>query len=236
MQITGKVQIKEDITQYDIGNIVDDAVEFIIHKDENDNIQYRPYYLDEGLRFGIIVYLLEGIKLDENETALDVYENDPEIAKIVDSYLNDGAEIFDIKDYIYDIVEFRKSEYVHTSSELKAELKKVFAKEQALNDILVDLATKQNKLLNQQIEENERNEEIMSKLTSDELAELNKKIASGDYDLDKMANIVVERYLAADKHDENMTSVIDEKNNKIKELEKYRDLYEARNGLIDDGK
>ena len=61
MKIEKNVRIKKDITIYDLANVIDTIVPFIIRKDEN-GITYTPYYEELGMHIGIAQYLIEGIE------------------------------------------------------------------------------------------------------------------------------------------------------------------------------
>ena len=60
MKIEKNVRIKKDITIYDLANVIETIVPFIIRKDE-DGITYTPYYKELGMNVGIAKYLIEGI-------------------------------------------------------------------------------------------------------------------------------------------------------------------------------
>ena len=43
MKINGEVKIKDNITVFDLADVIDTVVSFIIRKD-NNGIKYTPYY------------------------------------------------------------------------------------------------------------------------------------------------------------------------------------------------
>ena len=66
MKIEKNVRIKKDITIYDLANVIETIVPFIIRKDE-DGITYTPYYKELGMNVGIAKYLIEGIEFEEDD-------------------------------------------------------------------------------------------------------------------------------------------------------------------------
>lgn len=256
MKINGKVELKEDITMVDIGNIVETIAEFIIRRTDDDEIIYTPYYKDQGSIYAVTAYLVKGIELEDEETAMDVYENDPVVKKLVDKFIATSAEFGTIEEQLFDVIEFRKEYYIRSSEAMRKELIKVLEKERALNDALLETARQQRVLLERQIEESKKNEELMSTLSPDELTSLTKRLADGTLDSKQMVDAVADKFIASQSLDEKTAKLLDEKSEKIKELEKteklltekneqikelkkYKALYEGRNvvaDFVDDGK
>ena len=67
---------------------------------------------------------------------------------------------------------------------------------------------------------------------------INKKLVSGEFNVDKVAEMTVQKYLDSEIHKKNEKEVIDAQAQKITELNKYKALHDARNVLadVDDGK
>ena len=218
MEIIGKVKIKDEITTADIANIVNNIVDAIIYKD-GDEIVYQPYFFDDAVKMSIFVCLLEGVQLDEDDKILEILRTDEIIKKLIDDFVEGNDDIADIMGYAYDLIDFRKEQYLRKNDELDELLKKAVAKENALNDMLLELAQTQNKVLTQQAEMNAKQEEVYSQLTTDELASIQKKIANGEFNMNDMVNTVVERYMENDKdRDQKYKEIIDQKNKKILDL------------------
>ena len=128
----------------------------------------------------------------------------------------------EIMSHAYDMIDFRKQLYLKQNDELDELLKKAVIKENALNDMLLELAKTQNKILTQQAEANAIQEEVYSKLSTDELASIQKKIANGEFNMDDMVNTVIDKYMSKDKdRDQKYKEIIDEKNKTIVELKDH---------------
>ena len=124
--------------------------------------------------------------------------------------------------YAYDMIDFRKEQYLRQNDELNELMKKAVIKENALNDILIEVAETQNKVLKQQVEVNTKQEEIFSMMSQDELVSLQRRMANGEFDMNDLATTVVQRYMEADKdRDEKYKEIIDEKNKTIVELKDH---------------
>ena len=220
MKITGKVKIK-DITANDIATIVNNIVNSIIFKEDGE-IVYQPYFFDDVLKMSIFVYLIEGVELEEDDKILDVLKNDKIIKDIIDDFMTNDDGITEIMGHAYDMIDFKKQLYLSQNDEINELLKKAIIKENALNDILLELAKSQNKVLLQQAEVNEKQEEIFSKMSADELALLQKRIANGEFNMSDMIDMVVDRYMENDKtRDQKYKEIIDEKNKTIVELKDH---------------
>lgn len=220
MKITGKVKIK-DITANDIATIVNNIANSIIFKEDGE-IVYQPYFFDDVLKMSIFVYLIEGVELEEDDKILDILKNDKIIKDIIDDFMTNDDGITEIMGHAYDMIDFKKQLYLSQNDEINELLKKAIIKENALNDMLLELAKSQNKVLLQQAEVNEKQEEIFSKMSADELALLQKRIANGEFNMSDMIDMVVDRYMENDKtRDQKYKEIIDEKNKTIVELKDH---------------
>ena len=220
MKITGKVKIK-DITANDIATIVNNIADSIIFKEDGE-IVYQPYFFDDVLKMSIFVYLIEGVELEEDDKILDILKNDKIIKDIIDDFMTNDDGITEIMGHAYDMIDFKKELYLSQNDEINELLKKAIIKENALNDMLLELAKSQNKVLLQQAEVNEKQEEIFSKMSADELALLQKRIANGEFNMSDMIDMVVDRYMENDKtRDQKYKEIIDEKNKTIVELKDH---------------
>ena len=220
MKITGKVKIK-DITANDIATIVNNIADSIIFKEDGE-IVYQPYFFDDVLKMSIFIYLIEGVELEEDDKILDILKNDKIIKDIIDDFMTNDDGITEIMGHAYDMIDFKKELYLSQNDEINELLKKAIIKENALNDMLFELAKAQNKVLLQQAEVNEKQEEIFSKMSADELALLQKRIANGEFNMSDMIDMVVDRYMENDKtRDQKYKEIIDEKNKTIVELKDH---------------
>lgn len=232
MKINGEVKIKDNITVFDLADVIDTVVSFIIRKD-NNGIKYTPYYKEIGYVIGVVRYLIEGIEIEEGDDIYSESNRNKEISNVLDSFkLGYPSKYEFIMDNVTDIVEQKKQEYSAPDfTDIKEQLKKSIAQEHALNNLNIKLAKKQNTLLSQQIKTNEYQMKVMDSMTPEESAELNKKLLSGEYDINKVAEMAVRQYLESDIHKGKEKELIESQQATIHDLNKYKAMHDARNVL-----
>lgn len=239
MKIEKNVRIKKDITIYNLANVIETIVPFIIRKDE-DGITYTPYYEELGMNVGIAKYLIEGIEFEEDDDILDEISNNKKLSELIAQFSTINPKDYSfIMNNVADVVEQKKQEYSTPDfSDIKERLLKAIEQEQVLNNLNIKLAKKQNTVLSQQAKANEYQMKVMESMTPEEVAELNKKLVSGEFNVDKVAEMTVQKYLDSEIHKKNEKEAIDTQAQKITELNKYKALHDARNVLadVDDGK
>ena len=216
MNIIGEVKIKDGITNFDLANVVETVVSFVIRKEENGEVKYTPYYREYGLIVGIVKYLVEGIEREANDDLLDVYNDNTVVFETVNDFVkNSNDHMAFIAENVADIVEFEKQRHLNDFADIKERLLKSIVQEQALNDLNIKLAKKQNTLLSQQLKANEFNNKVMEHMKPEEIVEMNRKFASGEYDMNKIAEIVTEKYINSALHEKNKKSVVKAKKDKV---------------------
>ena len=239
MKIEKNVRIKKDITIYDLANVIDTIVPFIIRKDEN-GITYTPYYKELGMRIGIAQYLIEGIEFEEDDDVLVEITNNKKLSELINQFSSISPKDYSfILSNVTDIVEQKKQEYSAPDfSDIKERLLKSIEQEQTLNNLNIKLAKKQNTILSQQAKANEFQMKVMESMTPEEVAAMNKKFMSSEYNINDIAEMAVEKYLDSEIHKKNEKEIIDSQAEKITELNKYKAEHDARNVLadMDDGK
>lgn len=232
MKINGEVKIKDNITVFDLADVIDTVVSFIIRKD-NNGIKYTPYYKEIGYVIGVVRYLIEGIEIEEGDDIYSESSRNKEISNVLDTFNMKYPSKYEfIMNNVLDIVEQRKQEYSAPDfTDIKEQLKKSIAQEQALNDLNIKLAKKQNTLLSQQIKTNEYQMKVMDSMTPEESAELNKKLLSGEYDINKVTEMAVKQYLESGIHKGKEKELIESQQATIHDLSKYKAMHDARNVL-----
>ena len=239
MKIEKIVRIKKDITIYDLANVIETIVPFIIRKDE-DGITYTPYYEELGMNIGIAKYLIEGIEFEKGDDILDEILNNKKLSELIAQFSTINPKDYSfIMNNVADIVGQKKQEYSAPDfSDIKERLLKAIEQEQMLNNLNIKLAKKQNTVLSQQAKANEYQMKVMESMTPEEVAELNKKLVSGEFNVDKVAEMTVQKYLDSEIHKKNEKELIDAQAEKITELSKYKAEHDTRNVLadVDDGK
>ena len=239
MKIEKNVRIKKDITIYDLANVIETIVSFIIRRDE-DGITYTPYYKGLGMNVGIAKYLLEGIEFEEDDDILDEISNNKKLSELIAQFSTINPKDYSfIMNNVADIVEQKKQEYSTPDfSDIKERLLKAIEQEQMLNNLNIKLAKKQNTVLSQQTKANEYQMQVMESMTPEEVAELNKKLVSGEFNVDKVAEMTVQKYLDSEIHKKNEKEAINAKAEKIVHMNERKSKHDARNVLadVDDGK
>ena len=237
MKINGEVKIKDNITVFDLADVIDTVVSFIIRKD-NNGIKYTPYYKEIGYVIGVVRYLIEGIEIEEGDDIYSESNRNKEISNVLDTFNMKYPSKYEfIMNNVLDIVEQKKQEYSAPDfTDIKEQLKKSIAQEQSLNDLNIKLAKKQNTLLSQQIKVNEYQMKVMDSMTPEESAELNKKLLSGEYDINKVAEMAIRQYLDSDIHKGKEKELIESQQATIHDLSKYKAMHDARNVLSNAGK
>ena len=239
MKIEKNVRIKKDITIYDLANVIETIVPFIIRRDE-DGITYTPYYKELGMRIGIAQYLIEGIEFEEDDDVLVEISNNKKLSELIAQFSTINPKDYSfIMNNVTDIVEQKKQEYSTPDfSDIKERLLKSIEQEQTLNNLNIKLLKKQNTLLSQQAKANEFQMKVMESMTPEEVAAMNKKFMSSEYNINDIAEMAVEKYLDSEIHKKNEKEIIDSQAEKITELNKYKAEQEAKNALaeMDDGK
>ena len=237
MNIIGEVKIKENITIYDLANVIETVVSFIIRK-ENGEIKYRPYYKELGLNIAIIQYLIDGIEIekdDDTDSILSGINEHYEILDALNYFVQNSDHYTFIMDNVKDIVKQKKQEYSAPDfSDIKERLFKSIEQEQIMNNLNIKLAKKQNTLLSQQIKANDYQLKMMDNMTPEEMTELNKKFLSEEFDFEKIADIAVKHYLNSDIYKNKKKDLDELKQSKVVDM----NTYNAKNVLadVDDGK
>ena len=233
MTVDNVVKIKENISDLDLGNVIETVVEFMIRKDNDGYIIYTPYYQRYGLIVGISKYLIEGIKFDKDDDIFDEVVGNESVNQVLNSFINNSKSMQYILDSVSDIVEFRKQEFLHDYSDIKERLLKCMEQEKKLNDLNLEIAKKQNTILTQQIKANEFNEQVMNSMTPDEVKALNDKLLSGEFDMEKVAAMAVDKYLNSAIHREKEKELIKSQQKTIDDFSTYKKMHDARNVLAD---
>ena len=239
MNITGEIRIKDHITTNDMIGVIKTMVGVIIGKDENGIVKYTPYDREYGYKIGVAIYLLDGVEFDlENDKFYREINSSKEILNMIEVFQNNYTVQNEfINSNVDDIVEFKKQEYINKNDALTERLIKALDKEQVLNDLLLKIAENQNKVLTQQIKQNEYNDKVMELMTPEDTKAMNEKFLSGEFDIndltEKLSEKVLKEFMNSDEYKDKYKKVIEDKNKQIVELKKYKQLHDARNVLAD---
>lgn len=221
------IRLKETIALDDKINVIEKVCEFIISKNEYGEVVYMPYAKEYAMDIAIALYLLDGIEFEKDDNIYDIVTTDEEIKAVVDG-LNDSDFAF-IEEQVKDIVEFRKSMYIHNNNSFDEKLKEILDVQKAFEDLRLEVLKKEDKVLKQQIKANEYQEKVMDKMTPEESAKLNKMWVNGEVTSEQLVDTVVKKYLGSDYHGGKADEIIEAKNAEIKDLKKYKQIHDTRN-------
>lgn len=193
MKVSENVKIKENIKRYETANAVENAADMIISMDENGVIRYEPYYTDFAVFYSIILYFVDGVEFEEDDD-YETIQSDKKVNEIVDKFMSSDRG-FDFRFDVDDVVRYRQRIYLSDRDiNLREASQKVLSASAELNDALKRVTETNIKLLEKQVAEAERTEEIASNMTPEEIADLNKLILSGKFDMNALADRMMERF------------------------------------------
>lgn len=226
-----KIRFK-DVTKLNdvaIGEIVREAVSYIVSTDG-----YFPYFRERGVKSAIIKYLMMGLTFEDGDDKENLIYTDKTIAEKYKVFREENCDfICLIEDYVDAVASYEKRKSIYQSQELNSKLLEIIDIQKAFENLRIEVLKKENQALTQQIRANEYQEQILERMTPDEVAQLNKVMASGEYNMEQLSDYMMKKYLGSDYHANKMNEIIDAKNAEIVELKKYKQEQEARNVLAD---
>lgn len=243
MEITN-VKIKDNIT------IVDriDAVEFIANS-YFTNGRYTPYYVEISKYIAVAKFFLEGVSFSEDDDIFGIASSNEKIKPLVDKFFvpsvsKTNAKYINIMDdvmkQVEDIVDFRKQTIIHSSTvdeeRIIQKLDQILEKEMRNKDAELKVLNETEKLQKSQLQQAEYANKVAEYMTPEETAQMNKMLMEKKFDPNELARIVADKYLQSEQHNRNVEEIISDKNAKIQELQKYKQMHDARNVLADDKK
>lgn len=206
----------KELTIDDKANIIETVSDYIVCRDNTGVVKYMPYIRNYAFTVAIALYAIDGVEFEEDDNVYDIATNDKDIDILFESFCRNIPLLKEINGYIDDIVEFKKNYIIHNNQMINDKIIEILDNQKAFEDYRYKLAIKENKILNQQIESNIKQLKAMKKLSTEELESLYKKMASGEYDQNKIANAVVKSYMDAGlvKSTPDKTKVINIENKK----------------------
>ena len=200
----GKIEIKKNITMVDKVN----AINLIVSSYFTDG-EYTPYYSDMAQVKAVMTYGIEGIEGEEGEDIYNAVMQDEELNDMVHDILFEDDMIF-VKDNAKDKVEFIKQKIIHSH----ADMDKII---EACNVIIDSLENFSKLNIKEMKKEDMQNASIVLE-----------KLASNDNLTPEVISNVLKDAVGF-KMDEATEEIIDAKNAEIRELRKYKALWESRN-------
>lgn len=215
--IKTNLRIKDNISLTDQIMVINDIVAAYFK-----NGDYTPYYAEMGEIIAVGTYLLEGYELEEGENIYTLYYTDSDVHKLIDMFINNSnqksqnvAVMKFIREMVKDKLMFAKERAVYSHRQMD----EFFATFNEFMNVIIDAFGNFANL-------------NLSALTPEMIKNAQtvfQKMADSGFKMteENIANVIKE---AADfKPDEASKEIIEAKNAEIRELKKYKTLWESRN-------
>ena len=200
----GKIEIKKNISMVDKINAIN-----LIVSSYFTNGEYTPYYSDMAQVMAVVTYFIEGIEFENDEDIYTAVMQDEELSDIVHDVLFEDDMIF-IKNNAIDKVEFLKQQIIHSH----ADMDKII---EACNVIIDSLENFSKLNIKEMKKEDMQNASVV----------LEKLASNNNLTPEVISNVLKDA--VGFKMDEATEEIIDAKNAEIRELRKYKALWESRN-------
>ena len=207
----GKIEIKKNISMVDKVN----AINLIVSSYFTDG-EYTPYYSDMAQGMAVVTYVIEGIEFEEGEDIYDAVMQDEELNDMVHDILFEDDMIF-VKDNAKDKVEFIKQKIIHSH----ADMDKII---EACNVIIDSLENFSKLNIKEMKKEDMQNASIV----------LEKLASNNNLTPEVISNVLKDA--VGFNMDKATEEIIDAKNAEIRELRKYKALWESRNATASSNK
>lgn len=202
------VRIKKNITLMDRVNAIEGIVSACF-----TGGKYTPYYRDMAETLAIITCFIDGLEFEENEAIYTSAISDPEVRNLIDLFKQPRMEVYEnleyVREYVDDILEFEKQRLIHSH----ADTDKIV---EACN-VIIDSLDNFSKL----------NVEQMSKEDMNVAMNVMKQLSEKNFTKEDLTEIL--KNASNFNMDEATKEIIDTKNTEIRELKKYKTLWESRN-------
>lgn len=216
--IKENMRIKENITLLD----KIDAVESIVSSYFTDD-DYTPYYVEMAEVIAVVTYFIEGITFEDNDSIYDLYNDDKELRDLVDQFIIDDISMMEstseleimrwVRNQVFDKVDFTKENIIHSNPDL---------------DTIVEAA---NVIIESLGNFSKLNFEYMTPENMDMIQNVLQKLNDSDMTVNSISKIIKDA--VGFDMDKATAEIIDAKNEKITELQKYKALDDAKNVLAD---
>ena len=179
---------------------------------------YTPYYDKLGRITTIIKYLIDGIELEDEDNLLELYNSDNEMRDMVDSVLHGHIDNNTLEDdWLFvmmqaaDKIDFMKRKLIHHNYDLE----KIVDAANVIIDSLENFSKLQLSELTPEM--------IQTGMT------VMKKLADNNVELNQETISSIIKDAVAFDMDKATADIIDSKNEEIRELRKYKMLWDSRN-------
>lgn len=193
------------------------AIKNIVSSNFMDD-DYTPYYDKLGRITTIIKYLIDGIELEDEDNLLELYNSDNEMRDMVDSVLHGHIDNNTLEDdWLFvmmqaaDKIDFMKRKLIHHNYDLE----KIVDAANVIIDLLENFSKLQLSELTPEM--------IQTGMT------VMKKLADNNVELNQETISSIIKDAVAFDMDKATADIIDSKNEEIRELRKYKMLWDSRN-------
>lgn len=193
------------------------AIKNIVSSNFMDD-DYTPYYDKLGRITTIIKYLIDGIELEDEDNLLELYNSDNEMRDMVDSVLHGHIDNNTLEDdWLFvmmqaaDKIDFMKRKLIHHNYDLE----KIVDAANVIIDSLENFSKLQLSELTPEM--------IQTGMT------VMKKLADNNVELNQETISSIIKDAVAFDMDKATADIIDSKNEEIRELRKYKMLWDSRN-------
>lgn len=173
-----------------------------------DNDNYVPYYGMIAKNLAIVTYFIDGLEFDADEDVLECISQDGTILNLIDVFTKSDEWSF-IEDNVNDIIEFEKERIIHSHANMDKIIEAC--------DIIIDSLENFAKL-------------SITGMTKEDMVNASKimqQLAGKEFTMDDISEAI--KNAVGFDIDKASAEIIDAKNKEIKELKKYKTLWESRN-------
>lgn len=223
----------EKIDDVMVGRVINTALSYVFDYGENGVQEYYPYFKMRGIKNGIVRNLFLGLTFEDGDD-IDklVYEN-KYIDEVYQEFTENNKEyLAGLMDTYEECIEYEKSK-VNSNSKLSEKLLEILEIQKQLEQLKLEIGINENHALQQQIKANEYNERVMELMTPEEVKALNQKLLESGLTAENLSDAVMQKYLNSGIMESRKDEIIEAKNEKIRSLEEYKKLNEARNVMAD---
>lgn len=186
---------------------------------------YTPYYADIHRIVAFFTYCVDGLEFEKDENIFVATASDEglmymySIGTRPNSIISNDLNI--VEGYVSDMLDYEKKKRLIESSEVLIKLKEILDKESRNKDEELRLTKRMEKLTEENERQLEANNKISELLTPEETASLLKKFNDPAFNVENITKAVSDSYMESMVRDLKNNELLQEKNDKIIELESH---------------
>lgn len=207
------VRIKTNISLADKINAIEGIVSSYFTSGE-----YTPYYAGMAEVVAIATFFIEGLEFEKDESIYNSVISDKKLMELVSMFyntrLNTGEVMVFVREQVKDKVDFVKQQVIHNHNDMNKIIDSC--------NVIIDSLSNFSKLDLSQI--NKEDMEVGFKVM--------KQLADKNFTTDDLSKAIKDA--VAFDMDKATAEIIDAKNAEIRELKKYKTLWESRNVVSSD--